>query len=234
MSNDPQFFDSVDDFIAHQIDEWEMENPRPRIKVAPQPEKPEPQIIPLQGQGFVVVECGTSGQHYSLTVSKKKTVQTTIDHETIEALIDALMYIHAESRDYFEWATKQLQKQGMYNERLTYWRKKRDKVAREAGQAYQNHKIAGNGKFERNKPIEEYVFCICERKSYDGKICYAVCVYMPHYRTDGAIEVGGTEKWTFWNAEEAYQDAERRAEIAQQEGKKARAVTHVMEVRHGD
>lgn len=195
MNIHPEFFDSVDEFVARRLEAWELENPRPEYDLPTRPEKPEPHLIPLQGQGFIVVEPTPAGGHFQITVRRSgKTLDLPLEIDMMNNLIEALMFVLAESEPLHDWNSKYKPLQRQYNQERTEWHKKRDELVQKSIQAYESLKSAENG--------NERVYSVRPSKSYSNKDCFAVCI-------NGA-EADGLDAWRFFTKEEAYQDAERR------------------------
>jgi hypothetical protein len=219
MSIHPQFFDSVDEFVAHRVTQWEQENPHPVSNIPAMPDKPESQFVPLQqGNGFIVVECRDTAD-ITITIQKRQNpVTVSIQQPALDELIEALMYVLAESEELHKWRSQYKPLAAEHNRKVTYWKQEREKVVQECIAAYEALQSPENAKNGQNS-VKAVTYSVIRRKSYDGKPCYAVCASYPHYMDGQPIEVGGMERWVFWTPEEAYQDAERRARLDVQQGK---------------
>lgn len=219
MQFHPQFFDSVDEFVAHRIAQWEQDNPYPDKNIPTMPAKPESQFIPLQqGSGFIVVECRDNSD-ITITIQKRQNPVTVSLHQpALDELIDALMYVMAESEELHQWNSQYKPLVAARDRKITYWRQERERLVQESIAVYEALQSSENAENGQNS-VKAVTYSVRQRKSYDGKPCYAVCASYPHYRNGEPIEVGGLERWVFWTPEEAYQDAERRARLDVQTGK---------------
>jgi len=149
MSIHPQFFDSVDEFVAHRVAQWEQDNPYPIYDIPTQPEKPEPQLITLQqNSGFIVVQTRT-GSDFTLTIQKGNLL-VNISIQYPNELIDALMYVLAESEELHEWNSRYKPQITERDRKITYLRQEREKVVQESIAAYQALKSSGNAQNEAN------------------------------------------------------------------------------------
>lgn len=140
--NEVNVFDSIDQYIEYALQQWEQDNPRPDYDLPGQPPKPEPELIPLQGNGFIVIEPTTDGSHYQLTIKHQgKTIETNLNHVTIGDLIETLLSIQADSRDLHHWHSKYKPMQREHNQKLDQWNKARDRFKQDAINKYIEHSV---------------------------------------------------------------------------------------------